>query len=196
MNHFAGWAVSLALCAAWPAHACDVAMPQPETPGIAWDYWWSGACEGGLASGPGFLFEFMKGAGFGDIYAGAMERGRLKGRVVTYGPTFAATEWHVHEGEWPGPWERVDDAMPRHMLPLALQETINRFAKEAGHAQLPALPVQAGAPRCPDEGLQFVQSQPSFDDARKIAIVKAMEQPTPVNLRLASAVVGCRSRPW
>src|SRR3954470_1865585 len=117
----AGWLLAWMLIAYAPARACDVVMPQPETPGIAWSYWWSGPCDGGLASGRGFLFEFMQGAGFGDIYSGDMVRGRMKGRIVAYGPTFVATEWHVHaaevaaDGDWPATWERIDASMPRHM---------------------------------------------------------------------------------
>ena len=187
------------------AGRCDVFAPDIETPGLAWNYWWSGECAGGFASGRGFLFEYMKDAGFGDIYAVRMERGKAVGTVVAYGSTFLGAEWFIRSGEadasgeWPDAWRGVDAYVPRHALPQALQEAIVRFAHEVGHAQIPAMPVIMGAARCLPEGAQAVQSQGGFDAARKSAfedLLRAAANNADVRpqLRIATAIAGCRER--
>jgi hypothetical protein len=211
------------------AGPCAIYAQEIETPGLAWDYWWSGRCVGGLASGPGFLFESMKGGGFGDVYAVDMAGGRMRGKVLAYGPTFLATEWRIQSGEVaadddaPQAWSPVDAQVPRHVLPVALQEAVNRFAREAGHPQLPELPVESGMPRCPaavvlDAGggaapetldvAGFIRSHANYDAARKAALESALRLAAQddgsgrhrrafrAQLRLASAVAGCGQRAW
>ena len=208
------------------AGACEAYAPALEDPSLRWDYWWSGRCVGGLASGPGYLLQYMKGGGFGDVYAASMEEGRAQGEVHAYGPAFLGAEWSVRAGtaaegdDWPETWRPLDEHVPRFSLPAALQEALNRFARDVGHRQMPALPVVSGGERCrpvvevetrpggPAHTLDvaaFIRSHPDYATARRDALLQAMamhgeggaseEQRllARARLALATAVVGCRS---
>ena len=196
-----------------PAGSCDVEMPRIETPGLAWDYWWSGECIDGLATGRGYLFEYMKAGGMGDVYAVDMRRGRMTGEVVAYGPAFLATEWRVQTGvvdEADGEmreWHEIDRDVPRHFLPAALQDAIDRFARAVRHPQVPQLarsPMDSGA-RCPAYVLPerfdpaaFIESRASYEAARKEVLQAALalhargDAAADAWLRMASAVIGCK----
>ena len=209
------WLVVAALCACMGAYAdparepagrCDVYAPEPEDPALTWDYWWSGDCAGGLASGAGYLFEFMKQGGFGDVYAAAMVRGHATGRVTAYGPAFLGTEWRIRSGdadgggEWPQAWQQLDESVPRHTLPVSLQQAIDRFASGVGHPQMPSMPLRADGPRCLAEGAQLVRERGSFAAARKAALealltAAAQRQDLQAPLHAATAVAGCAERP-
>lgn len=208
------WLIVAALCACIAAHAqparrpagrCDVYAPEPEDPALTWDYWWSGECVAGLASGDGYLFEFMKRGGFGDVYAATMVAGRATGRVTIYGPAFLGTEWRVRtgdaegSGEWPAARQPLDASVPRHMLPASLQLAIDRFSGDVGHPQMPAMPLDTKGLRCPADGAQLVREQGSFAAARKVALealltAAAQKQDVQAQLRAATAVAGCAER--
>jgi hypothetical protein len=195
---------------------------QIETPGLAWDYWWSGACAHGAAEGPGFLFEFMKAGGMGDVYAVQMHAGRMTGEVTAYGPAFMATEWRVRAGvvdESDGEirdWRELDRDVPRQFLPARLQDAVERFSRAVGHPQVPPLPPLAAndqPARClpvlhiepPVEGApsrfdprSFIAAHTSYATAREevllaaIALAQRGDPAAPAWLRMASAVVGCK----
>jgi hypothetical protein len=208
------WLVLAALCACVaanaeptrrPAGGCDVYAPEPEDPTLTWDYWWSGDCAAGLATGDGYLFEFMKHGGFGDVYAAAMVRGRATGRITAYGPAFLGTEWRVRSGaadgsgEWPPGWQPLDASVPRHMLPASLQQAIDRFASDVGHPQMPSMPLHTDEPRCLAEGARRVREQ-GFGAARKAVLealltAAAQKQDLQAPLRAATAVAGCAEQP-
>lgn len=177
------------------AGTCDVYAPVLEDPGLKWDYWWSGACAGGLASGPGFLLEYMRSGGFGDVYAVRMGDGRVQGDVYAYGPAFLGTEWSIRSGtvkenaDWPEAWRSMDTQVSRFSLPVALQEALNRFANDVGHRQMPGLPLIAGGERChrsievetrpggPRQKLDieaFIQSHAGYEAARREALLEAI----------------------
>ena len=204
------------------AGACEAYTPVLEDPGLKWDYWWSGRCVAGLASGPGFLLQYMRSGGFGDVYAVSMSEGRVQGEVYAYGPAFLGAEWSIRAGsategaDWPEAWRPVDTQVPRFSLPTALQEALGRFAREVGHRQMPALPVVAGGERCrpvievetrPGGGRQklhieaFIRSHGGYEAARRDALLQAMaahedsgasEEQRRARLALATGVVGCR----
>jgi hypothetical protein len=207
------------------AGSCDVYTPVFEDPTLKWDYWWSGRCVGGLASGPGFLVEYMKSGGFGDVYEMSTRDGHVQGEVYAYGPAFLGSEWNIRAGtakegeEWPEAWRSVDANVSRFSLPAALQEVLNRFAREVGHRQMPSLPVASGGERCrpsievetrpggPRQKLDvagFIRSHAGYEAARREALLQAMaaqdrseaseEQRLLARSRLAlaTAVVGCR----
>src|SRR5947209_2559134 len=90
------------------AGECDVYALDLETPDLSWNYRWTGQCAAGLASGPGFLFEYMKDGGMGDIYAVTMSQGRIQGRVLVYGPAFLGTEWRIQASDG----DHADDDWP------------------------------------------------------------------------------------
>jgi hypothetical protein len=204
-----------------PAGDCDVEMPRIETPGLAWDYWWSGACSNGLANGPGFLFEYMKTGGMGDVYAADMSQGRMTGEVTAYGPAFLATEWRVQAGavdEADGEvreWRELDRDVPRHFLPAPLQDAIDRFARSVHHPQMPQLARSAmdAGPRCPAtihiepavqgaptqfDAAAYIVSRGSYEAARKEVLQTTLELSARGDsaagawLRIASAVIGCK----
>lgn len=251
--------IALAACALQPglaqaglrrqnAGACDVVAPAPEDPALRWDYWWSGACSGGLATGPGFLLQYMKPGGFGDVYEVRLVQGRMQGALRVYGSRFLGAEWRVRPGrvvqsvagpadgspaemdsvdvaeagpgadaDAPAP-AAVDERVPRFALPAALQEALDRFAREVGHPQMPALPVAPQPLRCPafidaqgrpraqgpgTDVMAFIRAHESTDAAREDALLRALQAQSPPagaatvpgeaqrRLALATAVSGC-----
>lgn len=194
---------------------CEVVAPDPEDPALRWDYWWSGACDAGLGTGPGFLIQFMKGGGFGDVYAARLAGGRMQGEVRVYGPAFLGAEWNLRVGRVeadegvPEAWRTVDTGLSRFALPVPLQLALDRFATEVGHPQMPRLPVAAEATRCPafvdDEGrpnsqgrgidvAAFIRARGGPAQARREALLKALQADTVASLALATAVAGCASK--
>lgn len=210
--------IALAACALQPglaqaelrrqnAGACEVLAPEPEDPALRWDYWWSGACSGALATGPGFLLQYMMPGGFGDVYAATLVQGRMQGALRVYGSRFLGAEWRVRaarvaqasagagegtaEGEGGGdvlealpgtdgtPQDApaLDEVLPRFALPTDLQAALVRFAREVGHPQMPALPVAPQPLRCP----AFVDAQGAPNAQGRgtdvLAFIRAHESP-------------------